>query len=451
MSLRAQLYTEDLDYKVLKKHSLNFFDVVKNSNKFYTLELHCCDGYYKIFTDYGRLGVSSTKQERTTDSLYVAESEYEKILKSKLKKGYKEVDLAQSNTGSTKAKEIIDITKVQVSKSKKKLTTKKTDLKKAIQEFVVQIYKEAELQLNHFAVGEFNSKNTSPLGKLTKTQIQKGRTILQDISNIINKKGNVTVQEVIDLSNEYYVNIPKAFGLKMSIEDVAIRSLREINEQLDILKFYEDSLRMEDVLYNDNIQEQYESLKCDINVLAKNSKLYKELVEYVKKSQSKHHNVDLHVKRIFTVKQKNSPKFDDSVGNKKLLFHGTRSANLPGILSTHIKLPTQLKGVYITGAMFGPGIYFADQSTKSSQYSCSRFGGRTNKYDTAFLLVSEVALGKIKEEKRTKYHYNAPRGYHSVKGVEGPELLHNEYIIYNENQHELKYIIEFEPKRKRRN
>lgn len=445
MGLTAESYQELSNYKVLQKHSLNFFDVKKNSNKFYTLELHQCDNYFRIFTDYGRLGASSTKQQRRTSDLGAAQREYQSILKSKLKKGYKEVELAQSSTGSNKAKELIDTNEIKTTKVKKV----KSSLKKPVQEFVTQIFREAEQQLNYFARGENDQSKGSPLGKLTTKQINKGRIILQDISNIINKKPHVSVDDVIDLSNEYYGNIPRAFGRRITPDLVAIKSLAEINDQMQILKFYEDSLRMGDIIFNDNIDEQYETLNSEIGVLAKNTKVYKELVDYVVSSQSHRHGVNLDVKRIFTVQQKNAPLFDDSVGNKKLLFHGTRSANVPGILSTNIKLPNQLKGVYITGAMFGPGIYFADQSTKSSQYACAKFGGKVNQYSTAFLFVSEVALGRIKEEKHANYYHKPPAGYDSVKGVAGPSLLHNEYIIYNENQHQLKYIIEFEPKSRR--
>ena len=117
---------------------------------------------------------------------------------------------------------------------------------------------------------------------------------------------------------------------------------------------------------------------------------------------------------------------------------------MPGILSTHLKLPSQLRGVHITGAMFGPGIYFASQSTKSSQYSCSRFGGTTNRYPTAFMFLADVALGRIKKEEYTKYYLKPPAGYHSVMGVKGKALLHDEYIIYREAQQRLRYIIEFQ-------
>lgn len=449
MGLKATKYLGDdgfENYNILKKSTLNFLDAVNNSNKFYTIELHELNGKYRIFTDYGRLGKTSKKEIRETDSLSVAEREFNSILKSKTRKGYKEIELAQSLTGSQKAQELIDANEIKAEKD----DIVESKLHPAIQSFVKQIFDEAGNKLSYLVKGSFSADGASPLGKLSSNQINKGRSILLSIADIINSKQKVETKDVIEFTNQYFANIPKVFGHKISADDVAIKTLEQISEEMDILKFYEDALRMGGVLFDkNNIDKQYESLKSDIGILDPNSDKYKELVQYVKDSESKHHTVTLQVKRIFTVKQKNAPAFDDSYGNVKELFHGSRSANLPGILSSSLRLPKSLgDNVVITGAMFGPGIYFASQSTKSSQYSCSRFGGTQNKYPSAFMFVSGVALGKIKEVEHAHYFHDVPKGYDSVRGVQGRSLLHDEYIVYRENQQELRYIIEFEGKRK---
>lgn len=450
MGLKAMKYLGDdgfENYNVLKKSTLNFLDAVNNSNKFYTMELHESNGKYRIFTDYGRLGSTSKKEVRETDSLSVAEREFASILKSKKRTGYKEIELAQSLTGSQKAQELIDANEIKAEKD----TVVESKLDPAIQEFVKQIFDEAGKKLSYLVKGSFTSDGSSPLGKLSSNQINKGRSILSSIADIINSQQKVETKDVIEYTNQYFANIPKIFGHKISVDDVAIKTMEQIAEEMDILKFYEDALRMGGVLFDkNNVDKQYESLNSDIGILDPNSQKYKELVKYVNDSESPHHTVTLQVKRIFTVKQKNAPAFDDSYGNVKELFHGSRSANLPGILSSSLRLPKSLgNNVVITGAMFGPGIYFASQSTKSSQYSCSRFGGTQNKYPSAFMFVSGVALGKIKEVEHAHYFHDAPKGYDSVRGVQGRSLLHDEYIVYRENQQELRYIIEFEGKRKR--
>ena len=102
-------------------------------------------------------------------------------------------------------------------------------------------------------------------------------------------------------------------------------------------------------------------------------------------------------------------------------------------------------GVYITGSMFGPGLYFADQSTKSAQYAWGRFSGIKSTVNTYFMYVADVALGTIKQYDSAQSSLTTPpKGYDSVQGVKGSYLLHDEFIIYNKDQHRLNYLVEFE-------
>ena len=94
--------------------------------------------------------------------------------------------------------------------------------------------------------------------------------------------------------------------------------------------------------------------------------------------------------------------------------------------------------------MFGRGIYFADMSTKSSQYSVSRFNrSRANKHRTAFLILCDVSLGRICKFESRAHVTQPPVGHDSVMGVAGNGLLHNEYVIYNPRQHRITHLIEF--------
>jgi poly [ADP-ribose] polymerase len=131
------------------------------------------------------------------------------------------------------------------------------------------------------------------------------------------------------------------------------------------------------------------------------------------------------------------------IGNITPLFHGSRSANIMGICKKGLLL--RPPGAYVTGSMFGNGLYFADQSTKSSQYSTARFGGSGNSYgDSYFMFVADVALGKIKKYEDSQSHLNkAPYGYDSVQGEKGRQLIHNEFIVYDIRQNQLQYLVEF--------
>ena len=55
-----------------------------------------------------------------------------------------------------------------------------------------------------------------------------------------------------------------------------------------------------------------------------------------------------------------------ALGNRKLLWHGSRLTNWAGILSGGLRIaPPEAP---VTGYMFGKGLYFADMSSKSANY-----------------------------------------------------------------------------------
>jgi hypothetical protein len=138
--------------------------------------------------------------------------------------------------------------------------------------------------------------------------------------------------------------------------------------------------------------------------------------------------------------------------NVGMLFHGTRSVNVPGILRTGLRLPNQLVGVVITGAMFGPGIYWADDWKKSAGYTSlsgsywsSGSGGVRGR--KAFMFVADVALGTAHVANGYRGYTAAPRGCHCVFGKAGSSgVANNEWIVYTNEQNRLRYLVEFDAK-----
>ena len=170
----------------------------------------------------------------------------------------------------------------------------------------------------------------------------------------------------------------------------------------------------------------------------------------------------------------------DATGNKKLLWHGSKAENIVGILQTGFRIAPRF--AERTGAMFGEGIYFADQFDKSYQYSHSHSlrGGRRGQSKPArrYMLLCEVALGKQKLLYQSEQVTKLPnKNFQSVMGVgkQGPNpnqdvylpngmvvplgkkcstpqpklpkhshwgLQHNEYVVYNTTQVRIRYLLE---------
>ena len=160
--------------------------------------------------------------------------------------------------------------------------------------------------------------------------------------------------------------------------------------------------------------------------------------------------------RAFTVTNKKTQKaYDEWFGkqnNKKveLFWHGSRSENWMSILETGLVL--RPASAIISGKMFGFGLYFADKFRKSLNYTSLRGSywakGSDNK---AFLALFDVHVGNqfcIKKHQSWCYELSAPNlkkqqvDADSLFAEGGADLVNNEYIVYEQSQCTVKYIVE---------
>lgn len=133
-------------------------------------------------------------------------------------------------------------------------------------------------------------------------------------------------------------------------------------------------------------------------------------------------------------------------GNERLLFHGSPFINAivhKGFDERH---------AYI-GGMFGAGIYFAENSSKSNQYVYGIGGGTgcpAHKDRSCYichrqLLLCQVTLGKSFTQLSAMKMAHAPPGHHSVIGrPSNGGLTFPEYVIYRGEQGYPEYLINFQ-------
>jgi len=134
----------------------------------------------------------------------------------------------------------------------------------------------------------------------------------------------------------------------------------------------------------------------------------------------------------------------EKVGNVKLLWHGTRMFNVLSILKRGFVLPHQLSTVQTTGAMYGPGLYFSANSTKSLNYSYGYWdGGRRD--SNCYMFLVDVAMGR---EYIPSYSGNGKKpGYDSCWAKPGQSgVINDEQIVYRTSQANIRYLVEFNEK-----
>lgn len=159
---------------------------------------------------------------------------------------------------------------------------------------------------------------------------------------------------------------------------------------------------------------------------------------------SERHDVDPKRREVF------------SGSNTALLFHGTRSVNVKGILEKSLLLPKQLVGVKINGAMFGPGLYWADDWKKSAGYTSLRgsiwsSGSGSVAGRAAFMFAADVTVGEPHVAPGPHGYTAPPKGTHCIFGMgrnhgkkQYSGVENNEWIVFQNTQSRLKYLAEFE-------
>lgn len=477
------------NYEVAIRRTLNFTDIINNNNKFYNVEVQVGpNGESRIFTTYGRVGGTSAKEYRICKDKTQAEIEAEKIIKAKTKKGYAEVKLLKSEVGSEIGKAKIEASKVSVD-----------DLQK-----VGIKVEEAEKSTLHPQVGDlvrtwfgvtadFVELNLDtkkcPLGQLSLDQITKAKDFLEEARKIVHST-KPDVSEINKLTNLYYSNIPHNFGYaRINADALRFDNDVKIDKAFDILEVFSDAKNVQTVISKkSNIDSQYSTLNADIEFVDPTNPVWKWLDRMVLDTRAHNHHFlgKLKTHKVFKVNRKDEDKVfletiekiagqcgrhnpssvyaalvkdrpDLSKEERELYakanvcpgWHGTRRANMIGITTKGLLI--RPSGVVHAGSMYGDGIYWASNSTKSMNYCDVRgsyWAQGNNK--TAYLFLADVALGNQEMATGSRFYTAkniAPK--HSVWAKGGNSgVVNDEFITYTASgkgqQHQIKYIIEFE-------
>jgi poly [ADP-ribose] polymerase len=464
-----------------KKFSVLFCgNVVGNNNKFYCIELQHDPkaGSYRLFTHYGRLGLSEvfgirddTKESPNspiTDFSFI-EKEFDSIVKSKLRgksikddkgtdesrrENYEEVETFSPKVGSPNIRgQSVTVT------STKKTAIDVSNIKNTkIVKFINQIVDENIHNITSLTTLTLTSNGLeTPLGPVTKDQIAKAKAALTKLQSLLGPKDvkmNSDSQDVREMNNLYYSLIPHSFGHKITIDDWILES-KKLIEEFDLLDQLESAVQMGSAL-NQNASQRLSAIGVDIDELA-DSHEQDRLRSYVANSKAQNHRgTDVwnwKVRDIFTIKIPNErARFETTsqrVGNVKELFHGSKNCNILSILKNGLIIPPH-NAPGVTGRAFGSGIYFANASSKSLNYSIGFWSTTRNRYNNAFLFIAKVAMGRIFDTHIAMYQgipssYNSIWAHHGLAlqvSDAGKSLYNDEFIVETPAQQSITHIIE---------
>lgn len=477
----------------------------KDSNKYY----HACvakskkTGKFFAYFEWGRTGATKPDfQFVECDDENDAQSEYESQLHSKNDKRGQWVKIAgidtlQAKAGkdcylvrpmATRSTGLPDAKTIKVNDGSKKAdsvaSTKKSSAKKtpSADSETLALMRDLNVATVAYTRGAMADSSLPTQGS-----IDDARSILAESMKRIAKVGDDVDDQVNDKDlNNYtkllYSRIPKR-------KPVGAAASTWILSKDNIAMWQADLDAFESALASGNVEEPeadpFDGMKIQMSYITPTSELGKWILNWAPNAtRNQHYGINkMHIKNMWKIERhgdkdqlrtaqadykvsgvKEKALFQDrrpdlgddekhyTSSNTALLFHGTRSVNVSGILRKSLLLPKQLVGVVITGAMFGPGLYFADDWKKSAGYTSMSgsywSGGDGNvRGRKAFMFLTDVVLGNPYVAPGPSGYTKAPNGHHCVFGKAGrSQVQNNEWIVYETRQHMLRYLIEFDTK-----
>ncbi len=443
--------------------TLNQTNIEDNKNKFYIIQLIKVGNNYHFFKRFGRTGETGKPSSESYASLSIAILDFEKQFKTKTGNKWSERNNFVKKAGKYFMADISYDIKI-VNKDLLVVQAPPSKLTDRVQKLIELISNKDMME--KFLIKMNVDVKKAPLGKISTKQIDKAIQILQKI-----KTDNFT--NATDQSSEFYTLIPYACGRrkppvidtqdKVSVYDELLDDLKNMVIAVEILDNANANTKMHPT---DNI---YQSLNTNINALDKKSAMWNHIDTYVKNTHAPTHNFKVELMDIYEITRDSEKDiystYTANMDNRMLLFHGSRLSNFCSIFQKGLILNPESLGVYISGKMFGSGLYLSDTFSKSMGYTASETSN-----NIAGLLLCEVALGIQAKKTQADYYISkkslekegcestwgqgqySPSSYIEVDGVKIPNgklsksginsvLLYNEMIIYDSRQMHVKYLV----------
>lgn len=427
-------------------------DAKNNNNKFWEFLYHDDN---TVIVKYGRVG--STCNVEPAKAL--PRNKLETVIKSKTKKGYREItvvadaqQLPTGPTGPSISKEVIrEAAKTQLAKSNSALLSLVDRLVEANKH---ELYKASGGQMD---IDLSTGIISTPVGVVTKQNVHDARSLLDKLSIHVQKR-DFEADSFIDSLNSYLMLVPQKVGHSKGWHRNFIVDSSHLQRQNTLLDQLEASADLAESRVKAAVSAAANTPQKKVDspslfdaelTLCEDSAVFKMIQKkFMESMNSSHESRRLRPIRVYEVLHRgmmsNYETDGKKLSNQWLLWHGTRMFNVLSILKNGMIIPRSGGSYQITGRMFGDGLYFSDQSTKSLNYSYG-YWDRSSRDKNCFMFLADVAMGKYYTPSRPTGHI--PAGHDSCYAVGGKSgVMNNEMIVYRTGQANLRYLVEFDEK-----
>jgi poly [ADP-ribose] polymerase 2/3/4 len=413
-------------------------DANANNNKFWEVSI---DAAGTVSTRNGRVG--SAGQSRVLGS---GRSLLEAKIREKTKKGYREIDIVgQPASGSVSGAALVSAAEEQIGRGNPVITDLVRQLAKINRhQILAATGGQMDLDLSTGVI-------STPLGVVTAENVAKARGLLGGFEGFVTG-GDFDDPRFMTRLEEYLMLVPQKVGARRGWHRDFITGLDSLVQQNALLDQLEASIDIAKARMREAVEAGGEAPGriFDIDVaLSEDEALRRRIMAFYEAGRQRHHaSYKLRIGRIFDVSlgdmSRSYGEDGAKVGGVMELWHGTRAHNLLSIFKSGLIIPKENGSIHVTGRMFGNGIYFSDQSTKSLNYAHGYWDGGA-KDNRCFMFLADVAMGRPWHPTRTGSNVKPPEGHDSVFARGGKDIvINNEMIVFRTSQVNLKYLVEFE-------
>ncbi|TKR88595.1 hypothetical protein L596_012811 [Steinernema carpocapsae] len=428
------------------------------------LEHDTCSRYF-IFTCFGNVGTDNCNfnTRMLDDDLEMAKKEFENAFEERTGnkwKAYMDGSPFQKMPGKFS---VIDLM-VDVTMEDQRIEAPITDftISQPVREIVHMMFDVKNMK-NMLSSMDIDLTRL-PLKNLSDRQINQAYKVLSELEEAL-KRGTPLSNEIyLDLTNRFFTLIPHDTGSGHPSIMNDLQVVKRKTEMLDTLRQVAQSYMIASQVQTpagEKILANYATLKCKIEHLSTSSGDYQRVATYANNTFDGYYygGGKLEIVNVYRIDREAEHSRTGGF-NRVLLWHGSPISNFVGILSRGLKIaPPEAP---VTGYSLGKGVYFADMLGKSLGYC------RSSQKSDAFLLLAEVALGEVCQSNHHNFGNRKPHESIKYDCGRGPSMddafvdysMHpqgvkipltkpvrngangyNEYVVFNEEQIRLRYMI----------
>ncbi|XP_045712648.1 protein mono-ADP-ribosyltransferase PARP3-like [Phyllostomus hastatus] len=461
--------------------TLNQTNIGSNNNKFYIIQLLEDGDRFFCWNRWGRVGEVGQSKLSPFDSLDNAKKDFEKKFRDKTKNSWAERDRFVAHPGKYTLIEVQGEDEAQEAVVKVDGGPVRTvaqrvrpcSLDAATQKLITNIFSK-DMFTDAMTLMNLDVKKM-PLGKLSKQQIARGFEALEAVEAALRAPtaGDPSLEE---LSSRFYTVIPHNFGRSRPPPINSLELLQAKKDMLLVLADIELARSLQTVPEEEErvqevphpVDRDYQLLRCQLELLDPEEPEYKVIHTYLTQTGTSYRCPALqHVWKVNREGEEDRFQAHCKLGNRRLLWHGTNVAVVAAILTSGLRIMPH------SGGRVGKGIYFASENSKSAGYVT---GMSCGDHRIGYMFLGEVALGREHHVTTDQPSLKKPPpGFDSViaRGHTEPDpsqdteleldgqrvavpqgqptpcpeftcssFSQSEYLIYQESQCRLRYLLE---------